>query len=138
MKRLKFSKEEIIDMPTVEHFKIPADDVQRAQKFYKDVFDWSMRKWSHPDNPDQDFWYFDTVDEKGNKGIEGGMMKRQFPSHTVTNYITVSSVDAYTLSIEKAGGKIIIPKTEIKEMGYIVVFLDTENNMFGIYEELEK
>ena len=63
-------------------------------------------------------------------------MKRQFPSHTVTNYVTVRSVDEYTSGIEKAGGKIIIRKTEIKDMGYIVVFLDTENNMFGIYEEM--
>lgn len=123
-------------MPTIEHFKIPADDMERAQKFYNDVFDWTMKKWSHPDNPDQDFWYFDTSNENGNKGIEGGLMKRQFPSHSVTNYVTVHSVDEYTARIEKAGGKIIIPKTEIENMGFIVVFLDTENNMFGIYQEM--
>ena len=44
MKRLKFSNEEIASMPTIEYFKIPADDVERAQKFYKDVFDWTMKK----------------------------------------------------------------------------------------------
>lgn len=43
MKRLKFSKEEIASMPTIEHFKISADDVERAQKFYKDVFDWTIK-----------------------------------------------------------------------------------------------
>lgn len=138
MERSKTSKKGKYRMPTVEHFRIPADDVQRTQKFYKDVFDWSMKKWSHPDNSDLDFWYFDTYNEKGDKGIEGGMMKRQFPGHTVTNYISVPSVEEYTQNIEKAGGKIIMPKTEIKDMGYIVVFLDTGNNMFGIYEELKK
>ncbi|MGN6707852.1 MAG: VOC family protein [Candidatus Nitrosocosmicus sp.] len=29
-------------MPTVQHFEIPADDVNRAQEFYKNVFGWSM------------------------------------------------------------------------------------------------
>lgn len=54
-------------MPTGEHFNIPVDDVERAQKFYKDVFDWSMQKWSHPENSEQDFGYFDTKDNNGNK-----------------------------------------------------------------------
>ena len=61
-------------------------------------------------------------------------MKRQSPEHTVTNYITVSSIDKYVSKLEKAGGKVIIPKTEIPNMGFYVVFLDSENNMFGLYE----
>jgi predicted enzyme related to lactoylglutathione lyase len=63
MKRLKFSKEELTYMPTVEHFKIACRRCSMSRKFYKDVFDWSMRKWIHPDNSDQDFWYFDTADD---------------------------------------------------------------------------
>ncbi len=31
-------------MPTVHHFDIPIDDLDRAQKFYKDVFGWGMKK----------------------------------------------------------------------------------------------
>ena len=31
-------------MPTVNHFEIPADDVNRVQKFYKEVFGWNMQK----------------------------------------------------------------------------------------------
>lgn len=100
-------------MPTVEHYKFPADDVKRATRFYKDVFDWSMQKWTHPDNSDQDFWYFDTKDEKDKKGMELGLIKRQFRNHTATNYNTVPSVDKYTSKIESAGGKIIIPKIVI-------------------------
>ena len=93
-----------------------------------------MQKWSNPENPGKDYWYFGTKDDKGNTGIGGGMMKRQSPEHTVTNYITVSSVDKYASKLEIAGGKVIIPKTEIPNMGFYAVFLDTENNMFGLYE----
>ena len=125
-------------MPTVQHFEIPADDVERASKFYTGVFEWKMQKLANPEDPSKDYWFFDTKDENGNKGIGGGLMKRQAPEHSVTNYITVPSIDDYASKIEEAGGKVIMPRTEIPEMGFILVFLDTENNMFGLYEALKK
>ena len=125
-------------MPTVQHFEIPADDVERASKFYTEVFEWKMQKLANPEDPSKDYWFFDTKDENGNKGIGGGLMKRQAPEHSVTNYVTVASVDDYASKIEEAGGKVIMPKTEIPEMGFILVFVDTENNMFGLYEALKK
>ena len=129
---------ELFEMPTVQHFEIPADDVERAIKFYKGVFDWSMQKLSNPQDSSKDYWFFETKDENGNKGIGGGLMKRQAPEHSVTNYITVPSVDDYASRIVEAGGKVIMPKTEIPDMGFIIVFLDTENNMFGLYEAIKK
>lgn len=125
-------------MPTVQHFEIPANDVERAIKFYKGVFDWSMQKLSNPEDSSKDYWFFETKDENGNKGIGGGLMKRQATEHSVTNYITVPSVDDYASRIVEAGGKVIMPKTEIPDMGFIIVFLDTENNMFGLYEAIKK
>lgn len=121
-------------MPTIEHFDLAFDNADRAQTFYKNVFGWSMQKWSNPKEPDMDYWYFDTADEKGNKGITGGMMKRQDPGHSITNYITVSSIDEYVSIIQQSGGKIIIQKTEIPDMSYFAIFTDTENNTLGLYE----
>jgi len=121
-------------MPTINHFEIPADDINRAQKFYKDIFGWSMRKTSNPENPEKDYWHFDTQDDDGHKGLSGGMMKRQATEHTVTNYITVSSIEQYQSKIEQHGGKIMIKKTEIPNMGYFAIFTDSENNMFGLFE----
>jgi uncharacterized protein len=122
-------------MPTVEYFQIPADDISRAQEFYKKVFGWEMQKWNNSENSEQEYWMFQTKDEKGNPGLGGGLMKRQSPQHTVTNFITVSSIEEYSSNIEQSDGKIIMSKTEIPNMGFFAVFLDTENNMFGIYED---
>jgi uncharacterized protein len=33
-------------MPTIVHFEIPADDVERSKKFYSDLFGWKIEKWS--------------------------------------------------------------------------------------------
>ena len=84
--------------------------------------------------PDKDYWFVETKDENGNKGLSGVMMKRQSQEHKVTNYITVNSIEEYTQKIEQAGGKIIVPKTEIPNMGYYEIFLDNEGNMFGLYQ----
>ncbi len=121
-------------MPTINHFEIPADDVDRAQKFYGTVFDWNMQKWSNPENPQKDYWIFETKDESGNRSMSGGMMKRQAPEHTITNYVTVPAIDEYISKIEQAGGKIMIKKTEIPDMGFFAIFIDTENNQFGLFE----
>jgi uncharacterized protein len=121
-------------MPTVEYFQIPADDISRAKEFYKKVFGWEMQKWNNSENSEQEYWMFQTQDDKGNSGLGGGIMKRQSPQHTVTNFITVSSIEEYSSKIEQSCGKIIMPKTEIPNMGFFAVCLDTENNMFGIYE----
>lgn len=61
------------------------------------------------------------------------MMKRQSPYHTVTNYIYVISIDEYTSKIEQSGGKVIIPKTKLLDIGYNAVCLDSKNNIFGLF-----
>jgi len=77
---------------------------------------------------------FETKDDKGNSGLGGGMISRS-PQHTVTNYITVSSIDEYSSKIGQSGGKVIISKKEIPGMGFFAICLDSENNIFGIYED---
>ena len=33
-------------MPTIVHFEIPADDVERSKKFYSDLFGWKIEKFT--------------------------------------------------------------------------------------------
>jgi len=35
-------------MPTIVHFDLPADDVERAKKFYEKLFDWKFDKVPMP------------------------------------------------------------------------------------------
>lgn len=121
-------------MPTIEHFELPANNLERATEFYRAVFQWELERWSNSENSDKDYWFIKTMDQKGNVGISGGMMKRQSSNHQVTNYITVNSIDEFSNKIKEKGGKIIVSKTEIPDMGYFEIFLDTEGNMLGLYE----
>jgi uncharacterized protein len=120
-------------MPTIGHFEIPADDVNRAKKFYTDLFGWKIEKWDDP-KVDMDYFLINTTDSKGNKGLGGGLMKRRHPQHSVTDYVEVDSIDEHSKKVTQLGGKIVVPKTAIPTIGYFAVFLDTENNHFGMFE----
>ena len=115
-------------MPRVCHFEINADDIDRASAFYRDVFGWKIEKWQGP----FDYWMVMTGDEE--PGIDGGMMKRPHPGATIVNTISVPSVDEYTEKVKAKGGKIVMEKMPIPEVGYMAYFLDTEGNPFGIME----
>ena len=140
---LKYSIQFNNNMPTIVHFEIPADDVERSRKFYTDLFGWKIEKWPGMDNDsggssNMEYWVITTTDEKGNKAlIGGGMMKRQKPHEQITNFIDVKSVDEYSSKIEKLGGKVVVPKMAVPGMGYFAVGHDTENNSFGIWESNE-
>ena len=120
-------------MPTIVHFDIPSDNIERSKKFYSDLFGWKMDKWSGSSEA-MEYWLISTVDDKGNKALGGGMGKRQSPQQQITNFIDVKSVDEYSAKVERLGGKVISPKMPVPGMGYMAVCTDTENNGFGIYE----
>ena len=126
------------DMPTIVHFEIPSDDIERSRKFYNELFGWKIEKWtgSMPANAEgMEYWLLSTVDDKGNKALTGGMMKRQSPQQQgITNYFDVKSVQESSAKVEQLGGKVIFPKHSVPGMGYIAICTDTENNGFGIFE----
>jgi uncharacterized protein len=129
-------------MPTIVHFEIPADDVERSRKFYTDLFGWKIERWPGTNgaggSPTTEYWIVTTIDEKGNKAsVGGGMMKRQNSQQQITNFIDVTSVLEYSSKIEKLGGRIVVPKTAVPGMGYFALCNDTENNSFGIWETNE-
>lgn len=113
-------------MPTITHFEIPADDVDRARKFYSSLFGWKFKEV-----PGMGYWLIET---DGEKSVGGGMMKRQAPSQVITDYIDVPSIEEYASKAQKLGGKILVPKTSVPGAGWFAVCLDTEGNVFAIWE----
>ena len=116
-------------MGRVVHFEIPTDDVERAIRFYRQVFGWKIEKWEGP----VEYWLVTTGPE-GEPGIDGGMGKRTSPSEGVVNTIDVRSVDDTVEKIEQAGGKIIRPKQAVPGVGWLAYCEDSEGNPFGIMQ----
>ncbi len=113
----------------ISWFEIPADDLQRARKFYSELFGWSIEESKASSLKDH------LIIKTGNgDAISGSLTKRQRPGQTIVNYIDVSSTDRYIVKIRHLGGKVLVPKTAVPGMGYFVVCEDTEENAFGIWE----
>ncbi len=116
-------------MPRVVHFEIPADDPQRASRFYSKVFGWKLDKWEGP----MEYWMVTTGDPAA-PGINGGLMKRRHPGQPVVNTLDVPSVDEYVAAVEKQGGKVVVPKMAIPGVGWLAYCTDTEGNIFGMMQ----
>jgi predicted enzyme related to lactoylglutathione lyase len=116
-------------MPRIIHFEIPADNPDRAAKFYSDVFGWQFQKWDGP----MEYWMIMTG-PSGQPGINGGMMRRAEPGSGTVNTIDVPSVDQYAENIERKGGKTVVPKMPIPGIGYLAYCQDPEGNTFGIMQ----
>jgi len=115
---------------TIVHFEIPSDNIKRAKKFYNDLFGWRMEKMPGS----MEYWTFST-DSNKNSGEQqniGGV-----PQQSITNYISVKSVDEYSKKVESLGGKVKVPKTEVLNLGWFAICTDTENNTFGLWETKE-
>ena len=63
-----------------------------------------------------EYWMVTTTDDKGNKALGGGMMKRVQPGQQITNYINVRSVDEYSEKVEKLGGRVVATKHAVPGM----------------------
>ena len=115
-------------MPRVVHFEIPAENPERAAKFYKEVFDWKIVKWQGPFN----YWLVTTGEDK-EPGINGALMERT-NFETTVNTIGVPSVDEFVKKITAAGGKVVMPKGVVPSQGYLAYCADTEGNVFGVFQ----
>ncbi len=119
-------------MSTFVHVDIPTDDLETAKKFYSDLFGWEFEK----PFPEMDYYLFKTTGLNGEGGIRGGMGLRGEPGQRITSYIGVESVKEYAEKIDKAGGK-VLNQMPVPGWGYLAICLDTEGNVFGIWEENE-
>jgi uncharacterized protein len=110
-------------------FEIPADNPERAQKFYGALFGWTIELFPGM----TDYWHIDTGG--GDDTPDGGLMKRKHPEQPITNYVNVASVDEAAAKVQKLGGKTCKAKTAVPQMGYFAVCQDTEGNEFALWEK---
>jgi len=118
----------------ISWFEIPTNDIDRAQKFYETIFDMQMIPL---DNPHIQMRLF-PIENMMNVGGSITFNKEFYkPSATdgVVVYLNANpDVQIVLDRIEAAGGKIIIPKTQISpEYGYMAMFIDSEGNRVGIH-----
>lgn len=119
----------------VVHFEIPADDLARAQGFYREAFGWKINAM-----PEMQYTIVNTVptDDKGMPtepgAINGGMVERQAPITSTVITIEVDDMDAAIGKIEEAGGTLVGKPQAVADMGIAAYFSDTEGNTLGLWQ----
>lgn len=125
-------------MGRVVHFEIHVDDMERAKKFYSEVFGWTYEDWTAFAGST----YWGTVTGKeGESGIEGALMQRNGESPKIGQSVNafvctigVEDYDATEAKILELGGTLAMPKTALKGMAWQGYYIDTEGNIIGIHQ----
>jgi len=118
----------------ISWFEIPATDLARATKFYETIFGVTLNPLDMDSIKMRMFPIDDMMGVGGAVVDSGGFHK---PSTTDGPLIYLNGnpdVQRILDKVEAAGGKIMVPKTEISpDYGYMAVIIDTEGNRIGLH-----
>lgn len=124
----------------ISWFEIPAKDIDRAQKFYERIFEIQMQPMDFGNTKMRMFPLDDPMDGVGGTLIDSGGFHK--PSLTEGPLIYLNGnpdVNIVLNRVPGAGGKIMVPKTEISpEYGFMAIFEDTEGNRIALHSVPEK
>ncbi len=117
----------------INWFEIPVTDFDRAKKFYEEIL-------GSPLFEEMIMGYrmgFFPMAENS-RGVGGAIVKGEGlePSDKGTTVYLNGGDDLSPIlaKVEPAGGKVIVPKTEITpEIGFFALFLDTEGNKVALH-----
>ncbi len=116
----------------VNWFEIPAIDISRAKKFYETIFEIKMEEMEMP-GMQYAMFPFDPMNAK----VAGGLAKSPVHTPSLTGSIIYLNANPDLQNvldrIEKAGGKITMPKTSIGQNGFMAFFNDTEGNLVALH-----
>jgi predicted enzyme related to lactoylglutathione lyase len=119
----------------ISWFEIPATDLARATKFYETIFGISLIPMDLPNIKMRMFPVEDQMTDIGGAVVDSGGFHK--PSATDGPLIYLNGnpdVQKVLDKVEAAGGKIVVPKTEISpDYGFMAVLIDTEGNRIGLH-----
>ena len=131
-------------MGKVVHFEIPVDDIGRARKFYSSVFGWETEDVKGmPPGMEYVMLHTTETDKKTRMpkevgAINGGMMKRMPAVKSPVVTIDVDDIDKAIENVTKSGGKLLMEKQKVMEMGWNAYVKDTEGNVIGVWQAIKK
>ena len=118
----------------ISWFEIPVTDFNRAKKFYTTVLGIGIKDHEMPE-PSMKYGIFDYKPEE--EGIGGALFKSDDAKPSMdgsTVYLNGGDDLSLPLSrVERSGGQVLMPKTDIGENGFFALFADTEGNKVALH-----
>jgi predicted enzyme related to lactoylglutathione lyase len=124
----------MIQKNAISWVEIPATDLDRAQKFYEEILQVSLIKMDFPNLKMRILPIEDPIGI-GGALVDTGGFHRPSATDGPLVYLNANPDVQHVLDrVEKAGGKILVPKTMISpDYGYMGVILDTEGNRIAFH-----
>lgn len=115
-------------------FEIPVVDLDRAEKFYQTILGTTLERQPEKDGMTMS-WFPMLENAYGAPGslVLNEMIKPATGGAGVVIYFTVPDFDDALARVESAGGKIVVPKTDIGEHGFFATILDSEGNRIALH-----
>jgi uncharacterized protein len=118
----------------INWFEIPAADFDRAVTFYSNVLGTEIQKAEFMGEPQAFFPNAQTATSVGGAIVRSD---RLTPSMTGTlvylNLGTIENLEQALGRVESSGGKLLMPKTDIGDPGFIGIIQDSEGNGIGFH-----
>lgn len=111
-------------MAHVEHFEIPADDVERARRFYEGVLGFRYEPW------DADMGM---LQPPSDRGIGGDLHRRSGLAHP-TVVFTVEDIEETVALAVRNGGEQVGEIQPLGETDRWVYLRDSEGNTIGLFD----
>lgn len=117
-------------------FEIPAKDITRAKKFYESIFNTKMDEMSEM----MGMKMVGFPAEMGNGKASGALVQSEMHKPSTDGaviYLNANpKIDNVIERIEKSGGKLVMPKTQISpEIGFMAFFIDSEGNKMALHAQ---
>jgi len=119
----------------VSWFEIPATDLNRAQAFYESIFGIKMTVLDLANIKMRMFPLEDPMTGVGGALVDSGGFHKPSVTDGPLLYLNANpDIQPILDKVEKAGGKISVPKTQISpDYGYMAVITDTEGNRIAFH-----
>ena len=113
-------------------FEIPVTDIDRATKFYETVFDLQLERMEMMGMKMAMF-----PSTRGSGKANGALAQSEMHKPSMEGCIvylnTNPDLNAALGLVEKAGGRVLMPKTGIGGNGFMAFFADPEGNRIGLH-----
>jgi predicted enzyme related to lactoylglutathione lyase len=115
----------------INWFEIPTADISRAKKFYQTILGTEMNETEMFGTK---MAFFPTDGSNVSGAIVQGEDYTPSSQGALVYLNGGSNLETSLSKVETAGGKVIVPKTQISpEMGYFAIFIDTEGNKIALH-----
>lgn len=112
------------------YLELHSKNAARAKAFYGELFGW---KTSDTDVPG--LGVYTEIDTQ--EGPPAGLMAQQEKSGTSgwLAYVRVPDLDEAMARVGKLGGKVVVPRGEVKDVGWFAVVQDPAGAAIGLYQK---